>query len=690
MIPAGPGAPKLSNAIQHDKDLVAVREESPAMDELFDFAVKLEGMARHLSTHAAGVVIADRPIQDYVPLCTHDGEVVTQWQAPQLEELGLLKMDYLGLRTLTILYRALANIEKQGGVAPDLAELPEGDPATYKMLTEGDTLGVFQLESDGMRRLLSGLKPDCFEDLIAVLALYRPGPLESGMVEMFTRRKHGEEAIEYPHESLSEILEDTYGCIVYQEQVMLIASTLGGFSLNEADNLRKAMGKKKPEIMQKFSAKFIGGAVANGCEEAVAQETWDNIVKFGGYGFNKSHSTAYALITYQTAYLKANHRLAFVAANMSCEMQDSAKIKSLLDDCSRTGIPIHWPDVQRSAWEFEPEGDGIRFGLGAIKGTGQKAVEAILGARAQDTSKLGLIDLTSRADPGEVTKTTWEALIKAGCFDFTGHDRGAVLAALEVALAEGARAHSDRLSGQGALFGGGDEEAATQEVENDGIDDSKAWAQGELLKAEYEVLGYYLSGHPLEERAGLFGILSTTTTVKLNEHLGQTVVMAGLILSKAETIVKKGRMAGSKMARFLLEDLSGSVNVTCFPKTYAKSRELIEDDQIVVCVGKVEERQDEPGLLLDEVFSVDEAIARFEGDVVLRLEPQDRSKLGTLAELLERHQGNRRLRLSVLGEDQQLRRVRLHGARAGIALSAELARELDDSLGTGRLRLVRS
>ena len=391
MIPAGPGAPPLRKALADDKDLVGYQKEHPELEELFNYSVKLEGLARHISTHAAGVVIADKPIDEYVPLCTHDGEIATQWPATQLEELGLLKMDYLGLRTLTILSRALAYIERGGGTPPDLDNLPMSDARTFELLVRGDTLGVFQLESEGMRKLLARMRPDCFEDVVAVLALYRPGPLESGMDEMFARRKHGIEEVAYPHASLEEILRETYGCIVYQEQVMRISNVLGNFSMAEADNLRKAMGKKKPQIMARFSAKFVEGAVENGCPEGTAREVWDNIVKFGGYGFNKSHSAAYAVITWRTAFLKANFRREFLAANMSCEMHDSDKIKDLLDDARRADIAVLPPDIERSEWEFVPEGDGIRFGFGAIKGTGSKAVEG-RGAGARSPARRGAGD----------------------------------------------------------------------------------------------------------------------------------------------------------------------------------------------------------------------------------------------------------------------------------------------------------
>ena len=687
MIPAGPGAPPLAKALKEDKDLVAVQKEDEELGDLFRYSVELEGMARHISTHAAGVVIADAPIVEYVPLCTHDGEVATQWPATQLEDLGLLKMDYLGLRTLTILDRALRNLEKLGIAPPDLDTLPYDDPATYELLHTGDTLGVFQLESEGMRRLLAQLKPDCFEDLIAVLALYRPGPLESGMDQMFIRRKHGEEEIDYPHPCLEPILRDTYGCIVYQEQVMLISNELADFALNDADNLRKAMGKKKPEIMQKFSAQFLDGAAKNGCERSVAQEIWDNIVRFGGYGFNKSHSTAYAMITYQTAYMKANHRIPFVAANMSCEMHDSDKMKDFVDDSRRTGIPVLPPDIEKSDWEFAPEGEAIRYGLGAIKGTGQKAIEAVVSARGRVEGRASIHKLTSEVDPTEVTRATWEALIKAGTFDASGHNRGAVLDALDRFLVEGARAAEDRRSGQTSLFGALEEEQPDA-PESDGIDDEKAWSRADTLRAEYEVLGYYLSGHPLEERAGLFAMLSSSTTAELGEKQGTQVTIAGLILQKSEAVVKNGKMAGRKMARFLLEDLSGSVSVTVFPRTYEQFRERIEDDRIVVCVAKVEERSDEPALILDEVLDVDEALARFDGGVVIRLEPQDRPVLPKLRELLEGNKGKNRLYLQVLGDDGHLRRVRI-GGTTRVAIGADFARDVDAVLGRGRLRLAR-
>ncbi len=691
-IPAGPNAPTLKKALETDDDLKAIRAECPEFDELFKLSVPLEGMARHISTHAAGVVIADRPIVDYVPLALNGEDITTQWPAPQLEELGLLKMDYLGLRTLTIIDRALANIKKLGGSPPDISDLPAGDAATYSLLLAGDTLGVFQLESEGMRKLLTRIKPDCFEDLIAILALYRPGPLESGMVEMFIRRKHGEEAIVYDHPCLEDILGDTYGCIVYQEQVMLISNKLGNFSLNEADNLRKAMGKKKPEIMQKFSAQFVEGAVTNGCDKEVAQSIWDNIVKFGGYGFNKSHSTAYAMITYQTAYLKANYRTAFLAGNLSCEMGDSGKVKEFVEDCRASGIEILAPCITSSVWEFEPGADSIRYGFGAIKGTGQKAIEVLLEGRdalLKSKKPLTLHSLCSEFDPTAVGKGTVEALVKAGSFDQCGYNRGSIFAAIEGAMSDGNQAALDRKRGQGNMFMSLEPDPAAEDNKRDGIDESKAWDKTDTLAAEFEVLGFYLSGHPLEERAGLLNMISTVRMDGLKDIPGGTeVTLAGMILSKSEAVVKSGRLAGKKMARFRLEEMRGWIQVTCFPKSYDEYRDLIEDGAVVAIRGKLEENSEEPGLLLDEILDVDTALARFSGGLIVSIQPTDYGHLSELKGIIDRHSGRQPLYFLAQGEDGHCRRVRASD-ECRVSISEDLAREIASILGEDRVRLAR-
>ncbi|MBC8451122.1 MAG: DNA polymerase III subunit alpha, partial [Planctomycetes bacterium] len=689
-VPAGPGAPNLRKALAEDKDLIALQKEHPEWTELFELGKSLEGLARHVSTHAAGVVIADKPIADYVPLWTQDGEAATQWPGPLLEELGLLKLDYLGLRTLTITDRCLQYIGQGGQEVPDITALPLDDAKTYELLMHGDTEGVFQLESDGMKRLIAGIRPDCFEDLIAILALFRPGPLESGMADMFTNRKHGREEIEKLHPSVDPLLDDTYGCIVYQEQVMLISSELAKFSLNKADNLRKAMGKKKPEIMEKFSADFIQGAVENDCDEAVARDIWTNIVKFGGYGFNKSHSTAYALISYQTAYLKAHYRTCFLAANLSCEMQDSGKLKKLLDDARRSKIESLGPHVMRSNWHFVPEDGKIRFGLGGIKGTGQKAIENLVETRATLDDELpSFHKLVEAVDPSQVNRSTWEALIKAGAFDYTGHDRGSLVFALDAALADASRAAADRKAGQGALFGSDPEPDGA--AESSAVDPRHAWEERARLTAEHEVLGFYLSGHPLESKEGLFRMLSSCSTADLpNREPGSAVVIAGLLIKVNQKITKKG----DKMADFRIEDLDGGVDGTVFPRTFKKFAESLVEDTIVIVRGKLEERitgDDSPAevrILLDEIMTVEDALKRFEGSLVIRLDPTDAVYLTRLKGIVDQHAGSRPLYLEVSGQDGRTRRVRASpDGRVGI--SAELAWEIDELLGKGRTHLAR-
>jgi DNA polymerase-3 subunit alpha len=421
----------------------------------------------------------------------------------------------------------------------------------------------------------------------------------------------------------------------------------------------------------------------------VAREIWDNIVKFGGYGFNKSHSTAYALVTYQTAFLKANHRSAFLAANLSCEMSDSGKVRDFVDDARRATIKVLPPDVARSGWEFQAEGPAIRFGFGAIKGTGEKAIEAIVaarerlaGARAAPT----LHALANAVDPNEVGRLNWEALIKAGAFDSGGHNRGAVLCALDAALSDGARSAADRRAGQSSLFESAPPAAGAA---RDGIDDGKAFTRAETLQAEFETLGFYLSGHPLEERAGLLGLLSSVRLDELAGLPGGTeVTLAGLILSKSENVVKSGKLAGRKMCRFRLEDLRGSVGVTCFPRTYEEHKDLLEDGRIVVVRAKLEQDSEEPALLLDEVYTIEQALARFQGGIVIDVGPADAEQLVRLRETIERFRGRSPLYLAVEGQDGRTRRVRA-GSDMGVSISPEFAREVEGLLGRGRVRLAR-
>jgi len=696
-IPAGPNAKPLSALLgddpeDSDKDLKAIRDSSKEMGTLFEYCLNLEGLSRHFSKHAAGVVIADRPVLEYVPLAVDRklGTIMTQWAGPYLEDLGLLKMDYLGLRTLTIIDKCTQFIEAAGGEVPDLLQGDQDDPKVYELLNSGDTQGIFQLESDGMRKLISRQKPDCFADLVALLALFRPGPLDADMDDLFVNRKHGREAITYEHPVLEGILEETYGCIVYQEQVMRISSDLAGFSLAEADNLRKAMGKKKPEIMEKFSAQFVAGSVKNDCDEHIAQQIWDNILKFGGYGFNKSHSAAYAILSYQTAWMKAHYRCEFLAANMSCEMSDSDKIKALIDDARSAGIEVLPPDLRHSMWGFVPEEEAIRYGLGAIKGTGQQAVENLIRSRTELTKEgkeLGLFEMTNRTDPKEIGKIAWDAIIKAGGFDFTELNRGCVHAALEGALVDGAKAAADRRSGQANLFGALEEEEGSEANKMSATEG--VWSRQELLDNEFSVLGHYLSGHPLEKRAGLLSLLSNATSRTSAERPGAEVTLAGMIRELEERVVQNGKNAGKKWAKFRLEDLLGNVSVACFPRTYAECRDDLADGEIVIVRGKMEEDADDPNLLLDEVMTLEDALQRFEGGLVVPVTPEDTALLPDLQEIFLRHPGRQSVYLQVRGDDGTTRRIRA-GSQCRISISEPFAQEIDALLGKGRVSLTRS
>ena len=449
-VPSGPGA-SLRKALEIDKELADLSKSTPELKRLFELACQLEGLARHSSIHAAGVVVADRPLLEHVPMARNGQEITTQWQMTELEEVGLLKVDFLGLKTLTILREAVRLIRDSKGDEVDLDHLDLTDGPTYELMTRGDTLGVFQLESSGMRELLARLKPDTFEDVIAVLALYRPGPLGSGMADMFVKRKHGEEEVEYPHECLKPILEETYGVIVYQEQVMRIANILAQFSMNQADALRKAMGKKKPEVMAKFKEQFIEGALKDGHARGFSKELFETIEYFAGYGFNKSHSAAYAMLTFQTAYLKTHYPIEFMAANLTTERNNSDKVKEFVDEAARMEIPILPPDVNTSCSHFNVEDGSVRFGLSALKGVGSRAAELLEEERENGAFK-SLEDLCERLDPAVANKTALEALARAGAFEPLGMTRRLAFESIDEAMRGAAAAREDRRKGQGLLF----------------------------------------------------------------------------------------------------------------------------------------------------------------------------------------------------------------------------------------------
>jgi DNA polymerase-3 subunit alpha len=670
-VPQGPGA-SLQKALEADAELRAIRDESTATERLFELSLKLEGLARHSSIHAAGVVLADRPLADYVPLCKNGEDVTTQWQMTELEEVGLLKVDFLGLKTLTILQEATRLIAENRGEHLELGAIPLDDSATFALMTRGETLGVFQLESSGMRELLARLAPDTFEDVIAVLALYRPGPLGSGMVDMFVRRKHGHEPIAYPHDSLAEILGDTYGVIVYQEQVMRIANVLAGFSMNEADSLRKAMGKKKPEVMAKFKEKFVDGAAGNGHDKKFARELFETIEYFAGYGFNKSHSAAYALITFQTAYLKAHYLLEFMAANMTIESGNSDKLKDFVDEARRLGIEVRPPDVNRSESFFSVEDRSIRFGLGAIKGVGTRLAESIAKARRETGDYRSLEGFCERHDHALLNRASLEAMVKAGAFDSIERHRRSAIDGLDGAIRTSAMVREDRRRGQGNLFAF-DAPPATPSSNAE-----PEWGEAERLAKEKESLGFYLSGHPFEKRGRFLTRLAGYASGDLDslEH-GASVRLAGMITGVRTMVVKSGANAGSKMARFQLEDLDKSIPVVVFAKSYEQIKSLIVGDAIVFASGRLDKSNDECSLLLDRLEHAESVMAAEVDCIVVELSAgtvRDET-LDRIVEALGRWRGDQRLLIRVHedGATFDIRTDRRFGVRVSDGLLDDLA-----------------
>ena len=684
-VPQGPGA-SLETALETDAELKQIRDSSPLHKRLFELSLKLEGKARHSSIHAAGVVIADRPLRDYVPLAKNGEDVITQWQMTELEEVGLLKMDFLGLKTLTILQEGVRLVKEVHGIDIDLGTLPLDDRPTYALMTRGETQGVFQLESGGMRELLTRLKPDTFEDVIAVLALYRPGPLGSGMVDMFVRRKHGEEPVVYPHAATKPVLEPTYGVIVYQEQVMQISNLIGGFSMSEADNLRKAMGKKKPEVMAKFKDQFIAGAKAQNYGEKFAKELFETMEYFAGYGFNKSHSTAYALVTYHTAWLKAHYPTEFTAANLTVESSNSDKIKEFIDEARRSGMPILPPSVNRSQRYFGVEQKSIRYGLGAIKGVGTRVADAIAEESRGKGEFSSLEDLCERLDSTLLNKTALEAMVQAGALDGLGRSRAGNFAAIEQALRSSAIAREDRRRGQKMLFAA---PALPTKASSTAGADPTEWPEHDRLAREKESLGFYLSGHPFEKRGAFLRRIAGQTTRSLaGIEPGGTVRIAGMVSSVRVLQIKQGKNAGQKMARFQLEDLDGQVAVTCFARAYANLKDRIVDDAIVFLSGRLDSNSEEKALLLDQLEPAAEVVRREVAGLVLHLRGAmvTEANLDRILKVVHRHKGHQHLLLDV-EDGTDCYRVR---ADEGVKVGDELLDELANLVGPENMSFTRT
>jgi len=629
----------IKQAIEQEPRLRDAEKRDENIATLLSVAKVLEGLSRHMSTHAAGVVISPEPMVEYLPLCKGPkGEILTQYDMKYTEMTGLIKFDFLGLKTLTVIDRAIKLVEADIGNPLDIDSIPLDDPKTYDLLCKGDALGVFQLESSGMRALLTSMKPEVFTDLIALVALYRPGPMESGMIGSFADTKHGKKPANYTLPQLKPVLEETYGVIVYQEQVMKIANILADYSLGDADILRRAMGKKIPSVMANEKEKFMAGAKKNNIPEDKAGYIFDLMAKFAGYGFNKSHSAAYALIAYQTAYLKAHYPAQFMAALLSCDMNNTDKIVVYINECRDREIEVLPPDINESDKDFTVVEDRIRFGLAAVKNVGEAALDSIIEVRLADGPYTSLEDFCCRVDLRRVNRRVLESLNKAGAFDSLGLKRSQIFAILDQALEQGQAAQRDRLSGQISLFAVMDSENEQPHTKID-IPSIPDWTDQEKLTFEKETVGFYLTGHPLDDyREDILAVADTNLSEKKQWVEGQNLRVGGLIRDIRNLTTKKG----DPMAVIIMEDIAGTVEVVIFPELYAKCVSILHNDTPVIIEGMVKKDERGDNIIANGVDTLDEARQKYtaEAHIMLQSDRVNRQNLEALKKVFYRHHGS--------------------------------------------------
>ncbi|MFP4354381.1 MAG: DNA polymerase III subunit alpha [Phycisphaerae bacterium] len=644
LVPEGPKV-TLDKALETEPDLKKLYETDDRVRRMIDYGKRLEGLARHSGIHAAGVIVCDEPLEDLIPLCrqTDSEDAVTQWDGPTCEKAGMMKMDFLGLRTLTIIQRARELVKETTGKDIDPEKLPLDDAKVFQLFCEGRTDGVFQFESDGMKNVLLQMQPERIEGLIAANAMYRPGPME--LIPTYCARKRKEEEIPSVHPLVDDLLAETYGIMAYQEQVMQVLNRLGKLPLNRALTLIKAISKKKEKVIAAEKPNFLDGAEENGIARSEAEKLFDLILKFAGYGFNKAHSTRYAIVAYQTAYFKVHYPRQFLAATLTFECGDTDKVVQYMAEARRMGIEILPPDINTCGSAFAVDGEAVRFGLSAVKGVGAKAVDAIVEARQEHGSFSDLYDFCENVDLRAVNKSTIEALIKCGAFDALGASRAAMTEGLAQAIEVGQSAAREKKSGQMSFFGGGgllgETEADKPPVR---FPDVEPWSETELLQAEKETLGFYITSHPLVKFAREIESLSQPSGVNLSRlesfNDGVKVAIGCMIQQVRHTFTKK---AGKKMAMLTVEDLTGKADAVVFPRTFETVADLLVPEAIVFLVGTIDKQRERPNILVDEVIPVDEGIRRFTGRVVIRLDADhvaDDSLLGQLQLLLRKHSGN--------------------------------------------------
>jgi DNA polymerase-3 subunit alpha len=684
LIPASPGM-TMARAFEMEPELKRMAER-PDLAKMFEIACKVEGMPRHASTHAAGVVISEEPLTMHVPLQEGSGGIpITQYPMEVLEEIGLLKADFLGLRNLTVIERAIELIQRNHGVKVRF-EGELDDPATYELLSRGETTGVFQLESAGMRKVLRELKPSVFEDLIAVNALYRPGPMEQ--IPRFIRAKHGQEKVTYPHPDLEEILKNTYGIIVYQEQIMQIAAKMAGFTLGQADLLRRAVAKKKRELLMEQREAFVKGCLQNGYDEATGHAVYDLIVRFADYGFNRSHSAAYSVLAYQTAWLKANYPLEFMAALLTTVTGNQAKMAEYIEEARRMGIEVLPPDIQKSDVNFSVEGNAIRFGLAAVKNVGTLAIRSILEARKKGPFT-DLLDLCRRIDLRVCNRRVLESLIQCGAMDsFPGH-RAQNLAILDEAIERGGRHTRNAAADQMSLFG--EMESPIGELLQE-VGHLPPYSKKEELELERELLGLYLSGHPLDRYRAWAGRLSDHRLSALAECAEREKVRVIAWVSEIKTVQTK---KGEQMAFLALEDVSGQAEAIVFPKVLARAFGWLKPDIPIWIRGTVQHGEETVRLIVDELEHLDERLAKAkEGRVqttsrkqaFVRIAPmhENPESLYKLKEILQSYKGP----IPVCLYYERTKKVlALPPEKYGIRLDSECVKRIETLFGKDSFRL---
>jgi DNA polymerase III subunit alpha len=642
MIPVSRGKPaKLKTMISDGTPAPEFKEKydsDPKVRHWLDMAIRIEGTNKSVGIHAAGVVISAQPLDEVVPLQRNaDGAVFTQYYMEDIEALGLLKMDFLGLKNLTMIQKALELIEQTRGETIDLDRLTLDNPKVYQLLSKGNLEGIFQLESSGMRQIVRELRPSGLEDISSVLALYRPGPLDAGLIPKFINRKHGREKIEYEHPILKDILNETYGIMVYQEQIMKIAQDMAGYSLGQADLLRRAMGKKKKEEMEKHQEIFAEGAAQKGVAKKVAAELFNQMVLFAEYCFNKSHSTAYGYVTYQTAYLKANYPVEYMAALLTCNSGDQDKVQRYIATCLSMGINVEPPDINRSGVDFTPLTDSILFGLSAVRNVGEGAIDNILAARTSGKFE-SLADLCDRIDPRTVNRRALEALIHCGALDTIDPqgNRHQLIQDLELVLEWAQGRAKDRAIGQGSLF---DLFADTTTSSNGFESAPKApltpdYPPQEKLRLEKELLGFYISDHPLKSVQQAAKVLAPINLSDLEHKSDKASLSAIVLINSLKLVVTK---KGDRMAVLQIEDLSGQVDAVAFPKTFERIEKWLQVDARLMLWGKVDKRDDRVQFILEDAEPVDEVCM-----VMVELEPQTASdviKQHHLRTVLLEHRG---------------------------------------------------